>query len=175
MEFLAEHLAMAKGENMNRKQLFCAVVSCACLLAFVVFAAQVMNVQVRDGHVRSTPSFLGKILGSLSYGQRVAVTGASGDWSEVSFAGSKGWIHSSALTNANLALRSGSGQAPTGVSGQEMALAGKGFNAQVERQYRQSHGGDFASVDLMERNAMQTERLMAFLKEGGVTPRGGMQ
>lgn len=168
-------MVLAKGEDMNRKQLFCAAVSCACLLAMVAFAVQVMNVQVRDGHVRATPSFLGKILGSLSYGQRVAVTGANGDWSEVSFAGSKGWIHSSALTSANLALRSGSGQASTGVSGQEMALAGKGFDAQVERQYRQAHGGDFAGVDRMELNAMQPERLMAFLKEGGVTPRGGMQ
>jgi len=160
---------------MRRKQLVCVVLACACLVAITAFAAQVMSVQVRDGHVRGTPSFLGKIVGSLSYGQRVAVTGASGDWSEVSFAGAKGWIHASALTSKDLGLRSGSGQAPTSVSGQEMALAGKGFDAQVEQKYRQTHGGDFASVDRMERNALQPDRLMAFLQEGGVTPRGGKQ
>lgn len=134
-----------------------------------------MNVQVRDGQVRSTPSFLGKIVGRVSYGQSVAVLGASGDWNQVSHAGAQGWIHASALTEADLGLSSGSGQAPTSVSGQEMALAGKGFNAQVEQQYRQAHGGDFASVDRMEKDTVQTARLISFLQEGGVEPQGGVQ
>ncbi len=158
---------------MKRKQIACVIL--VCLLALTAFAAQMMSVQVRDGQVRSTPSFLGKIVGRVSYGQSVAVIGASGDWNQVSYAGAQGWIHASALTDTDLGLRSGSGQAPTSVSGQEMALAGKGFSAQVEQEYRQTQGGDFASVDLMERNAFSTSQLMAFLKEGGVTPRGGMQ
>ncbi len=160
---------------MKRKQLACTVLVCACLVAMAAFAAQMMSVQVRDGQVRGTPSFLGKIVGRVSYGQSISVIGASGDWNKVAYAGVQGWIHSSALTNADLGLRSGSGQTPSSVSGQEMALAGKGFNAQVEQKYRQTHGGDYASVDRMERNAIKTDRLMAFLKEGGVTARGGKQ
>jgi hypothetical protein len=157
---------------MKRKQIVCVALACACLVAVTAFAVQMMSVQVREGQVRGTPSFLGKIVGRVSYGQSISVIGASGDWNKVAYAGVQGWIHASALTDANLGLRSGSGQAPSSVSGQEMALAGKGFNAQVEKQYRQTHGGDFASVDRMERNAITPARLMAFLKEGGVTPRG---
>ena len=157
-----------------RKQFACMAVACVCLAALAAFAAQMMTVQVRDGQIRSTPSFLGKIVGRVSYGQAVSVIDTRGDWSHVSSSGVKGWVHASALTTADLRLRSGSGQAPSSVSGQEMALAGKGFNAQVEQKYRQTHGGDYASVDRMERATMRTEQLMAFLKEGGVSPRGGM-
>jgi hypothetical protein len=160
---------------MKRKQIVCVALACACLVAVTAFAVQMMSVQVRDGQVRGTPSFLGKIVGRVSYGQSISVIGASGDWNKVAYAGVQGWIHASALTNADLGLRSGSGQAPSSVSGQEMALAGKGFNAQVEQKYRQTHGGDFASVDRMEQATVRTDRLMAFLKEGGVTPRGGAQ
>ena len=163
-----------RGESrVKRKQIACVVL--VCLMALTAFAAQVMNVQVRDGQVRSTPSFLGKIVGTVSYGQSVTVTGAKGDWNQVAHAGGQGWIHASALTTADLDLSSGSGQAPTSVSGQEMALAGKGFNAQVEQKYRQTHGGDFASVDRMEKGTLQTGRLMSFLQEGGVKPQGGVQ
>ena len=159
---------------MKRKKIVCMAVACICLAALAAFAAQMMTVQVRDGQIRSTPCCLGKIVGRVSYGQAVSVIDTRGDWSHVSSSGVKGWVHVSALTTADLGLRSGSGQAPSSVSGQEMALAGKGFNAQVEQKYRQAHGGDYASVDRMERATVPPERLMAFLKEGGVSPRGGM-
>jgi uncharacterized protein YgiM (DUF1202 family) len=159
---------------MNWKQGGCVVVAGLTLAVVTAFAAQVMNVQVKEGQVRSTPSFVGKIVGKAGYGQSVNVLEQRGDWSQVSFAGVGGWMHASALTAADLDLQSGSG-APSSVSGQEMALAGKGFNSQVEKEYRQAHGGDFAGVDRMERNTVPTETLMAFLKDGGVKPQGGAQ
>ena len=163
-----------KGGSLVKRKLI-ACVALGCLAALTAVAAEMMNVQVREGQVRSAPSFLGKIVGTVSYGQSVTVTGANGDWSQVAHAGGQGWIHSSALTTEVLGLRSGSGQAPTSVSGQEMALAGKGFTAQVEQKYRQTHGGDFASVDRMEKGTLQTGQLMSFLQEGGVKPQGGVQ
>lgn len=159
---------------MNWKHSGCAVVVGLGLAVVTAFAAQVMTVQVKEGQVRSTPSFVGKIVGKVGYGQTVNVADQRGDWSQVSVAGVAGWMHVSALTADDLDLQSGSG-APSSVSGQEMALAGKGFNAQVEQEYRQAHGGDFASVDRMERNTVAPEKLMAFLQEGGVKPLGGAQ
>lgn len=159
---------------MNWKRSGCVAVAGLALAVITAFAAQVMNVQVKEGQLRSTPSFVGKIVGKAGYGQPVNVLEQRGDWSQVSFAGGGGWMHVSALTADDLDLQSGSG-APSSVSGQEMALAGKGFNSQVEKEYRQSHGGDFASVDRMERTTVPTETLLAFLKEGGVTPQGGVQ
>lgn len=136
-------------------------------------AAQVMSVQVQEGQIRATPSFVGKIVAKVGYGQKVQVVEKRGDWQQVTGGSGAGWMHVSALSSKNLSLRSGEG-APSSVSGQEMALAGKGFNAQVEQQYRQSHGGNFKAVDLMAQNSISSEQLMAFLRAGEVISAGGM-
>lgn len=144
-----------------------------CLTCAVAVAAKVMSVSVRDGQVRETPSFLGKIVGKASYGQNVDVGQEQGDWAKVTLPGGvSGWMHRSALTTDKLALSSGQGTAD-GVSGKEMALAGKGFSAEVEADYRRSHGGDFAAVDAMERIKYDSSQLLAFLSQGGVKPQGG--
>ena len=143
------------------------------LAVMTAVAAQVMNVQVQEGQIRSTPSFVGKIVAKVGYGQRINVLEKHGDWHQVTAGAGTGWMHISTLTTKNLSLRSGD-SAQSGVSGQEMALAGKGFNAQVEQQYRQSHAGNFKAVDLMEQNSIPSEKLMAFLRAGEVIPTGGM-
>lgn len=160
---------------MQLKKLWSLAAVAVCLAAVSVIAAQVMNVQVREGQIRSTPSFLGKIVGKVGYGQSVTVQDKRGDWHQVALSGLTGWMHGSALTTSDLDLQSGSGAAPSSVSGQEMALAGKGFNSQVEKEYRNSHGGDFSGVDRMEKTTVDTVALMAFLQDGGVEPQGGVQ
>jgi len=44
----------------------------------------------------------------------------------------QGWIHASALTTKKIALQAGKADVKTSVTGDELALAGKGFNATVE-------------------------------------------
>ena len=44
----------------------------ACAVAFAVQSA-VMSVQVREGAVRNNPTFLGKVLTKLDYGQKVNI------------------------------------------------------------------------------------------------------
>jgi hypothetical protein len=143
-----------------------------CLCGVLALASQVMNVQVRDGQIRATPSFLGKIVGKAGYGQQVSVLETQGDWLKVSAGGASGWMHRSSLTTQQLALSGGSGAAQ-GVSGKEMALAGKGFSAQVESDYRRTHGGNFAAIDRMERISFDPSALLSFLARGDVKPQGG--
>ena len=45
-----------------------------------------------------------------------------------------GWIHQSALTSKQIVMNSGAAVSSSANS-QEIALAGKGFNEDVERQY----------------------------------------
>ncbi len=158
---------------MPYRKLAMLVAACLCLGGAIALAATVMSVQVRDAQVRDNPSFLGKIVGKASYGQKVDVLEQNGDWAKVSLPGAAGgWMHRSALTESRLALSGGSG-ASGDVSGKEMALAGKGFNAQVEADYRRSHGGDYAAIDHMVAVSYDSGRLLAFLRQGEVTPRGG--
>ena len=56
-----------------------------------------------------------------------------------------------------------------GVSGQEIALAGKGFNADVESRYRSTHSrADYASVDRMEAMRVSRDEMIRFLEDGNV-------
>ncbi|KHK00844.1 SH3 domain-containing protein [Desulfovibrio sp. TomC] len=146
-----------------------------CLGTAWAIAAKVMSVSVRDGQVRATPSFVGKIVGKAGYGQSVDVLEEQGDWSKVTLSGGvAGWMHKTALSTEKLALAGGQA-APGSVSGKEMALAGKGFSAEVEADYKRSHGGNFAAVDAMERAHYDAAALLAFLSQGDVKPQGGAQ
>jgi len=146
------------------------------LAAATVWAAVgAMSVQVKNSQLRATPSFLGSTAASVSYGEQVEVLQEQGDWAEVSAAGGKkGWIHQSALTRKKIVLNASGKDAELAASGDELALAGKGFNADVEARFRASHRDvDFASVDRMEAMTVSPAEMIVFLKEGGLKSRTG--
>jgi uncharacterized protein YgiM (DUF1202 family) len=150
---------------------------CLIGLAAAAIAAgpAAMSVQVKNGQIRANPSFLGKVLAPLNYGDRVQVLEQQGDWSKVSAAGGQtGWIHSTALTKKNIAMKAGGQDAQTGGSGDEPALAGKGFNSDVEADFKAKNRNiDFTWVDKMEKFKVAPEAMQQFLKDGGIQPHEG--
>ena len=135
-----------------------------------------MSVQVRQGQVRATPSFLGKIVATLSYGDRVETIEAKGGWVKVVVPGKQatGWVHGSALTAKRIVLKAGSRREQAAASSGELALAGKGFNADVEAEFRKKNGNlDFGSIDRMQAVKVSPERIDAFVRDGGLVPAGG--
>jgi hypothetical protein len=78
------------------------------LMAFAV-DQNIMSVQVKKSQLRSTPSFLGKIVATVSYGNRVEVWSQRGAWYRVGFPGTEvqGWMHTSALTRKRIVLKAG--------------------------------------------------------------------
>ncbi len=141
-------------------------------LAATVQAAK-MNVQVREGQLRERPSFLGAVVATVEYAERVRVERAQGPWRHVVSGDKEGWIHESALTRQRLEIAAGDEDVAGAATQEEMALAGKGFSADVEREYRAQHTDlDFSWVDRMEQMGVRAERLTEFLREGDVTPEG---
>jgi SH3-like domain-containing protein len=137
-----------------------------------------MSVQVREGQIRSTPSFLAPIIGVVAYGEQVETLRQQGDWIDVKSAQTlRGWIHQSALTTKRVVLSAGGEAAPVAASGQEVALAGKGFNEDVESKYSRTHKeADYTWVDKMEQITITPKDMLSFLKEGGVRPvEGGVR
>jgi uncharacterized protein YgiM (DUF1202 family) len=133
-----------------------------------------MSVQVKQGAVRSTPSFVGQVVGNLNYGDRVLVTEQKPGWMKVSAGGVSGWMHVSSLTEKRVVVKAGTGTVQTGATSEEMALAGKGFTADVEAQFRaQNRSANFAAVNRMEQRQVTQQELMQFLRTGGVSPREG--
>ncbi|MHB8908564.1 MAG: SH3 domain-containing protein [Syntrophales bacterium] len=133
-----------------------------------------MSVQVREGQLRSTPSFLGKIIANPSYGDRVEIIQDQGAWKKVAVGGLQGWMHASALTTKTIVLKAGAQNVRTSATGGEIALAGKGFSEEIEKQYKSlNHNLDYTWVDRMERFKVSPEEMQAFLKQGDVVPREG--
>ncbi len=149
------------------------------LLAGAALAKPVtMSLQVRTGDLRSSPSFLGQIVGSAAYGDRFTVEETQGAWSRVTAeeGALTGGLHRSALTKKKVTLKAGEQDADVAASSGELALAGKGFNSEVEAQFKeQNASADFAAVDLIEAIRITTREIEKFLKAGAVTPKGGAQ
>lgn len=146
-----------------------------CAAAALAATTTLMSVQVRKAEVRDTPSFLGKTVTSLAYGDRVSVEQQNGSWMRVTSSGQAGWIHASALTSKTIVMKAGDATQTAASSG-ELALAGKGFNSDVEAQFKASHKDiNFGPVDRMEKINVPASALLEFAAEGGLKPKGGAQ
>ncbi|BDQ33418.1 SH3 domain-containing protein [Pseudodesulfovibrio portus] len=138
--------------------------------AAVALAAQMMSVQVRSGQLRDKPAFLSKVVCSLAYGDRVALSDEKGDWRKVAPAkgGAPGWMHVSALSEQVIILNPTDKDVEAAASSDELALAGKGFNKQVEDQYRSQSRLDYSKVDEMEKIVVPPNLIRDFLQKGGL-------
>lgn len=139
-----------------------------------VALAERLNVQVQDGQVRATPSFLGAVIAKLPYGAPVEAQPEQNGWVQVqTAAGQSGWMHKSSLTTKKVALAAG-GAGASGASSDELALAGKGFNSDVEQEFRrQNPNVSFATVDRMTKIVITPQEMLQFLAAGGVQPPTG--
>jgi hypothetical protein len=145
-------------------------------LPLISYAQETMNVQVKESELRATPSFLGKIIANVAYGDRVTVLEKKGAWQRVSLkGGAQGWINSSALTTKKIVLQAGQTNVQTGATQNELALAGKGFNNQVEASYiAQNKSLDYTWLNLMEKFKVTPDQMSVFLAQGDVVTAEGV-
>ena len=148
------------------------------LIAGPVLAAKSksMSVQVQTCELRATPSRLGKVVAQVKYGDRLTVQEAQGEWKKVSTpdGGTTGWVHATALTPKKIVLSAGSKDAQVAASSDEMAMAGKGFNSDVEKQFKDKNKDvDFTWVDKMETFVAQPAQMQQFLETGNVVSAKG--
>ena len=149
------------------------MIAIVAMLAATALAARTktMNVQVREAQVRQAPGFLSRILATVPYTEPVTVLEEKGDWMRVQTGSTEGWMHNTALTTKRLKLSGGGPDAQVTVTSDEQALAGKGFNSDVEKQFKERNAKvDFAVVDKMEKLKIPVAEIQAFLKKGDVAP-----
>ena len=124
-----------------------------------------MYVATRTLDLKSGTGLLASNIGSLNYGDRVTVVRVDGRFVEVRSADNPsvtGWVAS-----ANLSARPViSGDTAT-VSARETAMAGKGFNQEVETTYKEQNSNlNYADVDRIEGISVTDAELRRFLEEG---------
>jgi uncharacterized protein YgiM (DUF1202 family) len=147
------------------------------LTGLTVYAIEqkMMSIQVKDGVVRSSPSFLGKIVTQLPYGERVSVQATKGAWYLIKKPekSTDGWMHSSALSMKKIVLKPGASDVQQAASSDEITLAGKGFNQRVENDFISRNPQiDFTWINKMEKTVIPQNQILAFIKEGQLTPKG---
>jgi SH3-like domain-containing protein len=128
-------------------------------------AGRTMYVSTKTAQVKVSTGFFARTRGTLAYGDPVTVLQEQGAWVEIrstSRSAISGWIKSAGLT----ARRITSGGSSTSASASELALAGKGFNEEVEKSYQDESGLDYSLIDQMETQVVSEDDLYIFLKEG---------
>jgi hypothetical protein len=112
----------------------------------------------------------------VAYGDSVTVIKQQDPWVYVSAKGGQlsGWIHNSALSEKEIILRAGSADVAKTASQKEVALAGKGFNADVEKEFKSRNPKlNFEWVDRMEKFVVSDDEIRKFIQEGALSPQGG--
>jgi len=139
------------------------------LIATTAIAAESWQVVVQKAPVRQSPQVFGKITTSLVYGTRVEVLQRQNGWLQIRFASGSGWLHESAVARRATTLTAGTRKAEVAASQQELTLAGKGFNQQIEDAYRQKNRRlDYDEIDRMQAMQVDEGQLLRFVRDGGL-------
>lgn len=139
------------------------------LLITAPVMAKEMSVQIQKAPLKKTPGVFSPTTSLLTYGDRVEVLAEENDWIEVRFEQKNGWLHKSSLTKKMVKLKAGEGDVAAAASDDELALAGKGFSAEVEAEYKSRNpDADFAILDKAEGLTYTPEELRKFLMDGGL-------
>lgn len=137
-------------------------------------SGEMFSIQVKEAVLRSAPSFLGKPVAEVAYGDRVEQTDVRGDWVRIrTRTGAAGWTHESALTTRRVILSAGHGDAGPAATGDEIALAGRGFSEDVEKAYASEKDLNFSWIDRMEDWQVSDAEKIRFLKTGGLNANDG--
>jgi len=128
-------------------------------------AGGTLFVSVRDLDLKADTGYFSNVRGKLNYGDRVTVVQVQGRFVEVRSAANSsltGWTASS-----NFSTRQVVAGTSSTATAREVALAGKGFNQEVEQTYRsQQQSLNYADVDRVEAITINQTAFRRFLEEG---------
>ena len=117
-------------------------------------------VSVKQAPVKVSTWFFAGTRGNLAVGAEVSVLQINGDWAEIRADTMTGWTRLGNLSHRQIV---GEGSSATA---REVALAGKGFDREVEGAYKASGNLNYDGVDWMEGQTVSQGALFEFMEEG---------
>lgn len=150
---------------MKNRLLIAVVLALSAVAAY----ASTITVLVQETALRKRAQSYAPSIGTARLGQKFESDGLESGFYKTD----SGYIHASAVTVKKVSL--GSADSVGGsASAEEVTLAGKGFNAQVEKSYGNKNGSaNFTAVNAMERRSVSESALFEFLRAGGLLSEGG--
>ena len=142
-------------------------VLCICITAVAAAQSkgQTLYAAVKTVALKSSTGFFASTKATLLYGDQVTVLQVNGKWVEVrsaSNASINGWTAYSNLSTKRIVAAGNVSSA----TANEIGLAGKGFNQEVENAYKAAGALNYAAVDRTEEMAVSLNDLQQFLKDG---------
>ena len=139
------------------------------LLPTSVVSSETARIITKENALREQCRFFSPVKARVQYADVITVISKEGDWYRASFKGIEGCIHKNAIEEKSFNLSGISGTEKRSATNTEVALAGKGFNPQIEASYRHNHPDmNFRAVDLIERSAISEADLLDFINRGGL-------
>jgi len=143
---------------------FCLVLFITGLAAAQVRTGGTLFVSTNTLDLKTGTGFFAANRGTLNYGDRVTVLQVNGRFVEIRSAENaslSGWAPS-----ANLSARQVVGGTGSTATASEIAMAGKGFNQELEASYRARGNLHYAELDRIEAITINGAALRQFLEEG---------
>jgi len=137
--------------------------------------AKSLQVTQTDQQLYQQPAFSSVSLGTVPKNASVRLLKTEGDWHRIEYKGKIGWMHQKAFAKG-LGFKPDLqkmlfGSEVKQTESDEVALAGKGFSPEVEKDFRKKNPNlNFAQVDRIESFSVDPKRLETFAREGGLTP-----
>lgn len=133
----------------------------------VLLYAETAKVITKMNSVREDCKFFSPVRTKVKLNDILEIISIENDWLRVKFGGVKGCIHKSAIEEKKFDLSGLTGTQSKGASSDEVALAGKGFNPEVEKAFKGKHPElDFHKVDEIEGYKITEENIRKFIKNG---------
>ena len=144
------------------------ILSGLVLLACGTLFAQISKggtawVSAKTAALKSSTWFFAGTKGTLEMGAQVTVLSIDGSWAEVRSAANASLSGWTAVSNLSAKRIVSTG---TGASASEVALAGKGFNQEIENAYKTGGNLNYADVDKTEAIKVSMEELYQFVTQG---------
>jgi len=154
-----------KGKSLSAFLLVLVIITIPALLCAIT-----AKVITKENFIREDAKFYSPVKLKVQFEDDVEILSESGDWLKVRFGGVEGFIHKNAVRQQT-PLRPvllGSEIDPA-ESDDEVSLASKGFNPQVEASYRERNPDlNFDGVDHVEGYGVKNDTIYKFAEEGGL-------
>jgi hypothetical protein len=154
------------------KRLLSVALAAALTVGVAAAATDTVTVIVKKAAIRRDKQFYAPTIAEGQFGDSFPVQSRASGWVKVGTRSGDGWLHESAVTTRKVAASSGSASGGK-VDDRDVANAAKGFNPQVESEYRKKNPtANFAAVDRMEKLDADEAAVASFVRDGRIQPRG---
>jgi hypothetical protein len=152
-----------------RRPLVALLAAALCLAAGPsALQGKTLTVTKKETRLRKDKRMFAPAVAVLREGDRLTETRQEGPWRLANWKNAQGWIHESDVSSNPAVRLSGQGVRET-YSPSEAAAARKGFNPEVERQYKQDHPAlqaAFDKVDEIQKRTLSEDQVLQFRRAG---------